>query len=348
MPILDLNNKKEVELYNDFVKNNKHTNFMQDIAWSKVKNNWESEIVYIKENNIIVATMMILIKKITKFNSSIIYAPSGPVGDIFNRNILNQLIKEIDSIAYSLNAFVFKFDPKIIYSEENVEYIKSLNLILSRNDSTIQPLYNMSINTEERCLESIVKDMSSNTRYSIKYSMKKNVEVYSSKRVEDLKIFYDLYTQTTTRNKFPCRTYEYFESLLEAFDDNEIKIYIAKHDEDYLAASIAINYGKEVTYLYGSSSEVKRNLRATYLLQYMMIKWAVETKCKKYNLGGVIEIADSNTIYKFKSGFCKNDKVTRNIGEINKIYNPYIFFMYDNFLPIFRKISRRFKGIHLQ
>lgn len=348
MPILNINDENEVKLYNDFVKKNKYTNFMQDLAWCKVKNRWRSEVIYIKEYDKIIASMMILIKRITKLKSSIIYSPGGPVCDILNESILKKLIDEIDNIACIENAFVLKFDPKIIYSEENIKYFKSFNMILSRNNSTIQPIYNIAITTKDKNMESILSDMSSNSRYSVKYAIKKNVQIYSSRNLGDLKIFYELYNQTVNRNKFPCRSYDYFESLLKSFNDDEIKIYIAKHEGDYLAAAIAINYGKEVTYLYGSSSDIKRNLRATYFLQYEMIRWAVETKCEKYNLGGVLDITPSNTIYKFKSGFSKEDSIIRNIGEINKIYNPYIFFMYDNLLPIFRSMSRKFKGIHLQ
>ena len=63
MPILDFNNRKDVEEYESFVLNRKGSSFMQDLNWGKVKNNWKHEAIYLKEDGKIIATMMILIQK---------------------------------------------------------------------------------------------------------------------------------------------------------------------------------------------------------------------------------------------------------------------------------------------
>ena len=49
MPILDLNNKEELKRYNEHIKSCKYTRLTQVIEWSKVKENWKSEIVYLEE-----------------------------------------------------------------------------------------------------------------------------------------------------------------------------------------------------------------------------------------------------------------------------------------------------------
>ena len=50
MPILDFNNKQEVDEYENFVLNHLGSSFMQDLQWGKVKNNWKQEAVYLKED----------------------------------------------------------------------------------------------------------------------------------------------------------------------------------------------------------------------------------------------------------------------------------------------------------
>ena len=83
MPILDFNNKEEVKEYEDFVLNRVGTSFMQDLNWGKVKNNWKHEAIYLRENGKIIAAMLLLVQKIP-FSSTIIYAPRGPVCDVYD------------------------------------------------------------------------------------------------------------------------------------------------------------------------------------------------------------------------------------------------------------------------
>ena len=84
MPILDFNNKQEVDEYENFVLNHLGSSFMQDLQWGKVKNNWKQEAVYLKEDGKIIAAMMLLVQNIP-FNSTIIYAPRGPVCDVYDK-----------------------------------------------------------------------------------------------------------------------------------------------------------------------------------------------------------------------------------------------------------------------
>ena len=154
-----------------------------------------------------------------------------------------------------------------------------------------------------------------------------------------------MYKITAIRDKIGCRAYEYFETMLDAYNEDTVRIYIAKHEEDFLSAAIAFNYGKELFYLYGASSNEKRNLMPNYLMQWEMIKWALETNCTKYNFGGVLNLDKNNGLYKFKSGFCKKDGVTEYIGEIDKVYDKKIYFVYTKILPKIKKIKRSIRNI---
>ena len=49
MPILDKQNKEQVEKYNNFVRNYKGASLMQDINWADVKTEWINEIVYLEK-----------------------------------------------------------------------------------------------------------------------------------------------------------------------------------------------------------------------------------------------------------------------------------------------------------
>ena len=90
MPILNKDNIEELNKYKDFLNKFENVSFMQAIEWGNVKNNWIQEIVYLEENGNIIAGMSLIIKKINKLKTSLIYVPRGPVCDITNIEIMKK------------------------------------------------------------------------------------------------------------------------------------------------------------------------------------------------------------------------------------------------------------------
>lgn len=348
MPILDKNNKEQFDKYINYIKNYDGSSFMQDFAWSKVKCNWIPEGVYLEKDGNIIAAMTILLEKVPKINSYMMYAPRGPVCDIYDVEIVTKLIKEADVLAKKYNAFVCKFDPQIPFDEKLDKMYKEAKFKTSGKnpdkDLVIQPIHNMILDIYNKTEEELMKGFSEKTRYNIRLSARKGVEVRFSRSKEDLKKFYEIYKVTTVRDKIGCREYEYFERMLDAYEDNNLRIYIAEHEGETLAGAISTNYGGELYYVYGASSNEKRNLMPNYAMQMEMIRWGIETNCKTYNFGGLLTLGMDNGLYKFKIGFCKEEGLKKFIGEINKVYNYPLYIAYTKGLPAFRKISRKLKG----
>lgn len=349
MPILDKQNIEEVNKYEKYISSYDGSSLMQSLNWIKVKFNWIQEGVYIEENGKIVAAITILLQKIPHTNSYLMYAPRGPVCDINNIELVKRLISEVELLRKKYNVFLLKFDPNEKYNKELEEkYINAGFNVLNKNVSAndlIQPLHDMVLTLDGYNEEELIKTFAEKTRYNIRLAKRKGVEVYYSRDKEDLKRFYEIYKITTVRDNIGCRAYEYFEKMLEAYDENHLRIYIAKHENDFLSAAIAINYGKELFYLYGASSNEKRNLMPNYLMQWEMIKWGLETACKKYNFGGVLHLDEQNGLYKFKIGFCKKDGITEYIGEIDKVYDKKMYFLYTKTLPLLKKVNMFFVNI---
>ncbi len=344
MPILDKNNKEDVKKYKEYLNSSPYTRLTQAIEWGKVKANWNQEIVYLEENGKIIASMMILIQDIPINNATFMYAPRGPVCDITDIELVKRLIDEVKPLAKKYNSYLLKFDPPVKYSDElNNLYLKNGFKTSGKNpnhDEVIQPSFDAILNIKDMTEEELIKGFSEKTRYNIRLSARKGVKVYYSRKEEDLKIFYDLYKITCDRDKIGCRDYDYFKRMLDAYDEEHLRIYVAEHENDKLSAAIAINYGPEMFYLYGASSNEKRNLMPNYSMQWEMIKWAIEKKCEIYNFGGIIHLDKDNGLYKFKVGFCREEGIFKYLGEIDCIYNKRVYFLYKKFLPITKKIKR--------
>lgn len=346
MSILNKENKEEVKKYKEFVDNFSSTSLMQSMNWADVKKGWESEYVYLEEDGKIVMAMSLVIRKIIG-SKSMIYAPRGPVGDIYDIQKVKKITKEVDKIAKKYNAFVFRFDPERYYDEKLEEmYVKEGYKVRNRKfgkNELIQPRYNMILNISGKTEEEVFKGYSEKTRYNVRVAKRKGVTVRYSRDVEDLKTFYNLYVVTGIRDKIASRPYDYFERMLNTFDENHMRIYIAEFEGEALSAAIAINYGKKTFYLYGASSNEKRNLMPNYLMQQEMIEWAIETGCDLYDFGGVFILDKSNGLYKFKEGFCRQEGVTEFIGEIDKVYSKFWYFAFTKLVPIYQKVAKSIK-----
>lgn len=345
MAVLNKENLEELNEYNNFVRNRVGTSFMQDLNWGIVKNTWKQEAVYLKENDKIIAAMMILIQSVPHTNVSMAYSPRGPLCDINDIELVKKLVNEAEPIMKKYNCYVLKFDPQCVYTEElNQLYInngfKTTGLNSNENE-VIQPIYEAILKLNGKNEEELMNEFSRTTRYNIRFSNKKGVKVSYSRNADDLKTFFELYKITAERNKIGHRNFDYFERMLQAYDENHLRIYISEHEGDKLSAAIATNFGGELYYAYGASSNEKRNLNPNYALQMEMIRWALETKCDTYNFGGILTLEPNNGLYRFKVGFCKDEGIYRNIGEINKVYKPFYYFLLSKVYPLIKGIQKK-------
>lgn len=345
MPILNLNDKTEVKKYNAFLKKN-NALINQDLRWGQLKSNWITEAVYIKDTGKIVGAMTILIRKVPLLNTHLMYASRGPVLEKYDIELFNKLVEAAKPLQEKYKAFALILDPEIKYSEQEKQtFIASGYKIQEDDDILIQPRHNMVLYLENKDSEELIKTFSEKTRYNIRLAARKGVTVRYSNREEDLKEFYKLYKITALRDKIGIRPFDYFQRMLKSFNQSEVRIYLAEYENEVLASAITLNYGKKMFYVYGASSNNKRNLMPNYIMQWEMIKYALESNCEQYDFGGVFHFTHEDGLYKFKSGFCKKDGVSKYIGEITKVYNPLIYFMYTDVIPKTHKIKKKIRKI---
>lgn len=339
MPILDKNNPEEVARYLDFIRTSKYRTLTQDLNWSDVKWDWENEQVYTEKDGKITGAVSLLIKRVP-IAGALLYAPRGPVCDINDIESVQELIKEMQPLVKKYKAFALKMDPEVLYTEELEEKYKSAGFI-TRNkgvekDALIQPRYNMILKLEDHDQETIMSKFTGKTRNRVRGSARKGVYTEHGRSDEFLKTFYDIYVQMTHRNKLTARSYEYFVQMRDSFEG--LRIYIAKHEDDELAAGLTINYFGKLYYLYAGSTDIKRNFGSNQLMNYHMITWGIEEGAEQYDFGGVLALDKSDGLYEFKIGFCDKDGATEYIGEIDKVYKPFFYFAFNNILPKLQRI----------
>lgn len=186
----------------------------------------------------------------------------------------------------------------------------TFNHKLTKSNSNILPSNTILIDLRPD-EESILQRMKPKTRYNIRLSQRKGVEVRSV-GVEGLSQWYDLYTQTALRNGLTLNDFSYFQTMfsskMECPDDEvNVQLLIAYHDGVPLAAMFLVLSAYRATYLYGASSSFNRSVMPTYALQWRAMQLAKAHKCLEYDMFGISPNPDPTHpmygLYKFKQGF---------------------------------------------
>jgi len=116
-------NEENMDKYIDFLQTHPKGHFLQSPEWAKVKKEWDNEIILVEdqEGNI-KGSLSVLIRKVPLFKTTILYAPRGPVCDIYDKETLLKLTENVKELAKKHNAMILRIDPDI--KSDDIEFRK--------------------------------------------------------------------------------------------------------------------------------------------------------------------------------------------------------------------------------
>lgn len=178
-------------------------------------------------------------------------------------------------------------------------------------------------------------------RYNIRLAEKKGVRV-SEASPDLLYRWYELYKITGERDRIALHPESYYKDLfrlaglmegggaVRGRDFPDFRLWLAYHDEELLAGIITVFYGKRATYLYGASSNRKRNVMPAYALQWTAIQAAKEAGCTEYDFFGIPPRDDPSHpmhgLYRFKTNF--GGRVVHYLGSWDLPYGKLFYTIY--------------------
>lgn len=227
------------------------------------------------------------------------------------------------------NTMVIRFDPEVTFT--NLEDRDLFNyglktvawadkLKLKKNKVDIQPPDSTLVSLEGT-EDEILARMHQKWRYNIRLSERKGVIIkkYNGDSAEissKIDKFYELTKETNARDGNASHAKSYYRDLIlssakqlkEGKDVPEVNLYIAEHEGDEIASIVTLFSKTESVYLYGASSNNKRNLMPNHLLQWTAMKDAKAYGSKYYDMYGMPpEGKDENHpmhgLYMFKANF---------------------------------------------
>lgn len=329
MEILEKSKYKE---YEQFVQNHPMGSFTQSTLWHGAKPEWQGEVIVTRnDSGEITGGMSVLVRRMPNgrmpMGTALLYAPRGPVCDLTDEKVMRDLKKGVDMLAKKHRAYSFKVDPEALISDNAIVnmlgHMGFRRFMGGEGFETVQPRFNYRVYIGGQDEEQVLANMHHKTRYNIRLAGRKGVEV---KIVDEsyLDEFMRLMQTTGARDDFSVRSKQYFKTMLAALGEH-CRMYMAFYEGKAISAAITTNYAKKACYLYGASDNALRNVMPNYLIQWEMIKWALETGCTVYDMQGIPGNYEDESgpmfgLYRFKRGF--GGQVDELAGEFDFVYRP--------------------------
>ena len=321
------------EEFNNFGQTMPKGHILQSYEWGEVKaaTGWEPIRLLVKEDDVTVAAISLLKRKLPGGVYSIFYAPRGPVADLRNKTHLDFLWQAVKKLAAKHRAIFLKIDPDVPAADKEFgDYLRSRGFEpaqTSEGFEGVQPRFVFRLDLTPS-IEELFGNLAGKTRYNVRLAQKKGVKLKTDCTKADLPGFYQVLLETAQRDRFLIRSYTYFEQIWDHLvERNLAKLFLAEYEGKLIAGTLAFIFGDKTWYIYGASSNQYRNVMPNYLLQWTMIEWAKEQDCTLYDFRGVPgDVGEDHPLYglvRFKKGF--NGVYTEFIGEYDLPYSRLLY-----------------------
>lgn len=274
------------------------------------------------------------------------YIPRGPVVVAEDETeALRRLFDGIHRAARRQKAVFLKVEP-------NAATPGSLpDLGFRKSDQTVQPAVTLVVDLGGE-LDAIMKHQHPKTRYNIRLAERKGVRVRVGTEA-DIDTFAAMMVETGARDGFAARPKAYYRDALRLLGERA-ELLLAEHEGDVLAGLFLTRFNGEATYLFGASTDHKRNLMPAYLLQWEAMRRAKECGMARYDFWGVPEelaaeardtggsadalppwreheTGDLWGVYRFKRGF--GGRLVTTCGAWDYVYQPSRYWLWQRAAP---------------
>lgn len=321
-------------------------NILQTSLWGRLKADfgWSWEVVGYQGVDSVCAGAMVLYKKLPVSLGCIAYVPRGPVVNWDDRTAIDSVLSSVEQASRNRKAWAVSLEPEVTKGESVEDILLSRGY--RRGTRTVQPPTTIVIDISDD-EDAILARMKSKTRYNIRLSLRKGVDVREG-NLDDVGTFYKLMQETGVRDEFGIHSQSYYQRLLELFiPAGQAALLIATVENEPVAALLILAMGHKAWYIAGASSNLHRNLMPTYAAQWEAIRWAKAKGCTSYDLWGVPdaneEILEAQFterydglwgVYRFKRGF--GGELVRYTGLWEKALSPLY--------PFAAKLYNRIRG----
>lgn len=316
MPLMDKGNPAEYKEIDAFLRTHSNGWFTQSLCWPEVKRE-EYEALYLRDaNGAVTAAAIVMVKRVPLLKRTLLYVPRGPVLQWDDRETAAALMQELKALGREKRAYKIVLDPQIrVTDERTIRLIESFSYALEKPSTDQSGIFYV-LPLAGRSPEELLASFHPKWRYNIRLAMRRGVTCRAC-GAEGLEEFYPIWCETARRDGFPVRSKQYLYRYMEAFGE-DCRLYLCDYQGQALSGALAVRYAGKVSYVFGGSSALHREVMPNYLMQFEMIRWAAESGCGLYDFGGLPAFRGDGSdahagVYGFKRGF-RGEVVAYTVG----------------------------------
>ncbi|MFF7390780.1 lipid II:glycine glycyltransferase FemX [Streptomyces scabiei] len=327
-----------------FVRARPSVSHMQVPSWGDVKPDWRARSLgWFDESDRLVGVGLVLLRPLPKLRRYLAYLPEGPVID-WTAPDLQRWLEPMLGHLKEQGAFSVKMGPPVVTRRWSAEAVKAAIADprarrLRDVEATVhepgaadiadrlrrmgwraahpggedgfaagQPRYVFQVPFAGRSLAEIQQGLNQQWRRNIKKAEKAGVTVVRG-AYEDLPAFHEIYVETAGRDRFVPRPLAYFQRMWTALtseDTDRMRLYLAHHEGEVLAAATMLTVGTHVWYSYGASTSRKREVQPNNAVQWRMMTDAHALGAAVYDFRGITDTLEEGNhllgLLRFKSG----------------------------------------------
>jgi lipid II:glycine glycyltransferase (peptidoglycan interpeptide bridge formation enzyme) len=352
-----------------FMRTLRSASFLQTPAWGQVKTEWRPESVGFFAGRELIGAGLVLYRPLPRMRRCLAYLPEGPVID-WSDERLPELLDALVRYLQHRGAFAIRMGPPVVTRRWDAATVKAAiadDRVARLGDvpatstgiaatsvrealecarwrppgsadgfAAGQPRYVFQVPLAGRTEADLLAGMNQQWRRNIKRAQSAGVIVERGTRT-DLPQFHELYVETARRDRFVPRPASYFELMWDALlaeDPDRIRLYLARHVGDLVAASIMVRVGDHAWYSYGASSTSKRDVRGSNAVQWQMLRDALAVGAATFDLRGVTDTLDPSDphigLTQFKVG--TGGEAVEYLGEWDLPLNRLLYTAFDLYL----------------
>jgi len=318
--------EEERPLYDSIIKHP-----LQSWAWGEFRKTTgvEVERVGFFDNGKLVSALQIFFHKIPHFNGTAGYYPKGPMPD-------EEQISAIIQLGKRHNALFVKMEPNVAQPVSGVSAFDEVKkFLVSQGAKPGRPLFTkytfqLDLTQSE---EKLFEQLSSKTRYNVNVAFKKGVEIFENSTPEGIERHLEILAETTTRQGFYAHGPEYFRKMWETVGKTGMmRVFEAVYQDTVLVSWIMFVNNGVLYYPYGASRAVHRDVMASNLMMWEMIKFGKANGCKMFDMWGSLGPEPDEKdpwfgFHRFKKGFG---------GELVEFIGTYDVVINSSMYPVFR------------
>lgn len=322
-----------------FVNGHAQGHLLQSWGWGELKTgaNWQPLrlALWDEQAGQIIAAAQVLQRTVARIPARLghlAYVPKGPVLDWTARmddgsSVAQRFLHELRAYLRSRGALALQIEPHLeAETSEAQSALHCLKELGWRETRHVQPIRTITLDVQPD-EETLLARMKEKWRYNVRLAARKGVEIRIAQSQSDVQQWYTLLETTGERDQFGIHTREYYCKAWDVLGKRQQACLFLAYAEGELLAGIFVSLlAGEAIYLYGASSNARRNLMPNYLLQWEAVRWAKQAGARRYDFWGIPATDEAEEtmagVYRFKRGW--GGRIVRFLGNYEDVYHPLV------------------------